>query len=180
MKKLIGNIKGFTLTELVVTTAIMGTLAAVAVPSYLETNAKAKAEKTMVNINSMGAEVGKVFNDLAAIYGRVQLGTGATGTAVSVLNATQILTAGSRRSGTESEGFSWGPDANFDEEHQLFPGGVYKSPFNDADYQMQVLNPGSVSYDVDESGNVEVIVQKARLKIWDIEDVSNMSATFAY
>ncbi|MCH8069746.1 MAG: prepilin-type N-terminal cleavage/methylation domain-containing protein, partial [Candidatus Marinimicrobia bacterium] len=102
------NKKGFTLMELVVTTAIMGTLATVAVPSYLEIQAKTKATKTMANISEMGSEVGRKFNSLSSTYGRVQLGTGSVQLGITVINNSQILNAGSS-SGAVEEIYFWGP-----------------------------------------------------------------------
>lgn len=67
------NRLGFTLIELVVTTAIMGTLAAVAIPSFLETNTKAKMNKTVANISEIGSTLGMRFNELAADYRTIQL-----------------------------------------------------------------------------------------------------------
>ncbi|MCH7764195.1 MAG: prepilin-type N-terminal cleavage/methylation domain-containing protein, partial [Candidatus Marinimicrobia bacterium] len=64
---------GFTLTELVVTVAIMGTLAAVSIPSYLETNNKAKTEKTVANMYDLCNTIGQRFNALASEYGTVEL-----------------------------------------------------------------------------------------------------------
>lgn len=175
------NKKGFTLMELVVTTAIMGTLATVAVPSYLEIQAKTKATKTMANISEMGSEVGRKFNALSSTYGRVQLGSGSVQTGIVVINNTNILTAGS--GGTVKETYYWGPDSlgtAYTSNVALFPGGVYKSPFDNKPYVMDIVQPGFVEYSVDESGNVTVIVTKAELVIADPEDLSNLVLTFSY
>jgi len=173
------NRLGFTLIELVVTTAIMGTLAAVAIPSYLETQTKAKSEKTMANIAAFGSEIAKQFNELASLYGSVQLASGATGVAVvgtsaadvpivdggNILRATRVSVPS-----TVSGSRTW---------LDIFPGGVYKSPFGDLEYLMTVDNPGSVSYTADESGNVTPIVTKAQLTISDPEALQ-FTATFAF
>ena len=51
------NKKGFTLMELVVSTAIMGTLAAVAIPAYLETSESAKGTKANDTMNTIGSAI---------------------------------------------------------------------------------------------------------------------------
>jgi len=174
------NRLGFTLIELVVTTAIMGTLAAVAIPSYLETQTKAKSEKTMTNITAFGLELAKQFNELASVYGSVRLASGATGTAeagaasgsaVDIVDGGNILFASTAGApDTEEDSKTW---------KDLFPGGVYKSPFREQAYQMKIVHPGGVSYNADLSGNVTPEVTKAQLTISDPEHTA-FTATFAY
>lgn len=61
---------GFTLTELVVATAIMGTLAAVAVPKFSNVAEGAKAKKTIASIDMIiGAGV-NFYNEMVVSEGR--------------------------------------------------------------------------------------------------------------
>lgn len=178
--KLFKKIAGFTLTELVVTTAIMGTLAAVSVPSFIETNAKAKANKTMSNLSDIGSAVGQRFNDLSGKYGHVIIfpGTaaGATGTVmqdIKVLGYWNGIT----------EPVTWvttvGETQNAITFKQLL-GQVTKSPFSDIDYNWTNTYPGSVSYNQEEEGNIVVVVSKAQMTLTDSEDPTNMKMSFAY
>ena len=57
------NKHGFTLMELVVTTAIMGTLAAVAVPKFAEQQEEAKVRTTLVNISIIGQTLSTDFQN---------------------------------------------------------------------------------------------------------------------
>ena len=51
--------------ELVVSTAIIGTLAAFAVPSYIEAGNKAKGAKSLDNINTIGAGILNAYSRVA-------------------------------------------------------------------------------------------------------------------
>jgi len=60
----------FTLTELVVTTAVMGTLAAVAVPKFSDVNESAKENKTMANIDNIIQGALNFYNEKVTAEGR--------------------------------------------------------------------------------------------------------------
>lgn len=173
------NRLGFTLIELVVTTSIMGTLAAIAVPSYLETQTKAKAEKTMANISEFGSELAKQFNELASVYGSVQLASGASGTAVAGTAGSGAVIADDGNILFASTVGNKGAILASKKWSDLFPGGVHKSPFQNLAYNMAIVDPGDVSYGKDASGNVTPDVTKAVLTISDPEDAA-FTATFAY
>jgi|GEM_PF-2282100 len=66
MKNILKNIKktaGFTLMELVITTSVMGTLAAVAVPKYSEVNENSKNIKTNANIDNLLGGAQNFYNE---------------------------------------------------------------------------------------------------------------------
>lgn len=175
MKKLIGNIKGFTLTELVVTTAIMGTLAAVAVPSFIETNLKAKSEKTMANLSDIGSAVGQKFNDLATVYGNVTVfPDAATGTTLT--RSTVAVRA------WNGNAFTYSTQTDTDEKIELLLGDVIPnvpvSPFDDKPYVVALNQQAAVDYS-EEDGNIVVTVTKAKVNYSDPE-AANMKIDFAY
>ncbi|MEE9166597.1 MAG: type II secretion system protein [Candidatus Neomarinimicrobiota bacterium] len=73
LKRIAKNFKrtgGFTLAELVVTTAVMGTLAAVAVPRFSDVNEIAKERKTMANIDNVMSAAQNYYSDMTVRVGR--------------------------------------------------------------------------------------------------------------
>lgn len=60
----------FTLTELVVSVAIMGTLAAVAVPMYSDITESSKEKKTMANIDNILLGAHNWYNQMVTEEGR--------------------------------------------------------------------------------------------------------------
>ncbi len=166
VKKLIKNRKGFTLTELVVTTAIMGTLAAVAVPSFLETNTKAKTAKTMANIADIGAAIGQRFNEIAGEYGTINVLPGYSAEADMVGT---LSTLGYGSEGTVSDTLVLS---------NILPN-IPKSPFGDTDYKVALDSQSSVTYTTDDDGNVTVAVTKAKITIRDVEN-AKLTTSFEY
>ena len=73
IKKIVKSFKkksGFTLAELVVTTAVMGTLAAVAVPRFSDVNEIAKERKTMSSIDNVLSAGANYYNETTVTLGR--------------------------------------------------------------------------------------------------------------
>jgi type IV pilus assembly protein PilA len=76
MAKLLKKKSGFTLIELMIVVAILGILAAVAVPAFLGYMRRAKTSEATVNLNNM-------FKLAASYYDNPRVSRGLTGTAVS-------------------------------------------------------------------------------------------------
>ena len=73
LKKIIKSLKkkgGFTLAELVVTTAVMGTLAAVAVPRFSDINEIAKSRKTISVVDGILSASANYYNEKTVSDGR--------------------------------------------------------------------------------------------------------------
>lgn len=161
---------GFTLTELVVTSAIMGTLAAVAVPSYLETNNKAKTDKTIANMYDMGSAIGSKFNEVASIYGTVQVMPDLTPPDTTNITALEPVLAAGRAGAVTDTTYRF---------IDLLPT-IPKSPFGDESYIIILDQQSLVTYINDEDGNISVIVDKARIRIVDKQDEDNLFVRFEY
>lgn len=165
------NKKGFTLMELVVTTAIMGILAAVAVPSFIETNLKAKADKTIANLSDIGSAVGQKFNELATNFGSIEVfpdsGTAAFNLSTSTI-ALKAWAGGGDYPGTSSKTLTLG------EVIAIVP----VSPFGDNPYTATVEQQAEVAYTTVD-GNVVTSVIPAIVTYRDQEDTSIL-AKFSY
>ncbi|MCH7732699.1 MAG: hypothetical protein IIB44_09315 [Candidatus Marinimicrobia bacterium] len=153
---------GFTLTELVVTTAMMGTLAAVSVPSFIETQAKAKSTKTMSNISEIGSKLGQVYNELSGEYGEIDLIGNTDPSSSSIVASAQEILSESNTDNTEEAPFNF---RNWGNIYENLP----TSPFGDMPYQYYISGPGDVTYYTDNQGNVTVTVIPWQIVIFDQE-----------
>ncbi|MCG2716567.1 MAG: type II secretion system GspH family protein [Candidatus Marinimicrobia bacterium] len=152
--------------ELVVTTAIMGTLAAVAVPSFIETQAKAKSAKTMSNISEIGSKIGQVYNELSGEYGDMKLeGSIVDFTGTVIADTTSILSENATVPDA-SAARTWG---------DIFEN-LPLSPFGNIAYEYYISTVGSVIYNTDDQGNVTVTVTPWQIVIYDKESAP-VSAT---
>ena len=90
MKKQIQQ--GFTLIELMIVVAIIGILAAVAIPAYQDYTAKAQASEAYTLLGGLKTPVGEAMSNDAATGCAIPTGTISTGKYVNTITAT--LTAG--------------------------------------------------------------------------------------
>ncbi len=144
------RLSGFTLMELVVTVAIIGTLAVFAVPAYLEAQQNGKANKAQEVMSTIGSAVVNKYTSIAH-YGFGQsaisqlIPTG-TGTWLTLESTTLLMQY-------ENEGNSITISLQ-----QLFKDGVPKSPFGSG-WEIQIPDT-SDGYAVWQGDPPELIMQR--------------------
>ena len=150
--------RGFTLMELVVTTAIVGTLAAFAVPSYIEAGNNAKGAKSLDNLNTIGSAVVQEY------IKRAPYGDGTNAIATFAATAGDTVSANTNvikflDNGTEA----------FVTFGDIFPGGVPESPFDNREYIISAVTPGAGTWTT--SGGIVTLTVTTQPSI-TIEDPS--------
>lgn len=85
-KRVLSNQKGFTLIEIIAVLVILGILAAVAVPKYLDLQAEAK-------VKAAQGQVAEVKGTLNSAWGKLMLSTGGTATTTGVITKSGLPTS---------------------------------------------------------------------------------------
>ncbi len=153
-----GKNKGFTLMELVVTIAIMGTLAAVAVPKFAEQQEEAKVRTTLVNISIIGQTISIDFQNRLTRQGMKEAKFSAPTNSPIILanDSTDIITTRLLR--------------------QMEP--IPVSPYNDAPYIFTLVRDGEVKY-ISIPGDIVVDYTGPKFTIHDQNDPINLIKEFS-
>ena len=144
--------------ELVVTTAIMGTLAAVAVPKFAEQQEEAKVRTTLVNISIIGQTFSTDFQNRLTRQGMAEAGFNSPTNAPVVLSndSTDVITTRLLR--------------------QMDP--IPVSPYNDLPYVFTLLRDGTVRY-IPVPGDINIDYTGPRFTIHDQNDPINLIMEFS-
>ena len=152
------NKHGFTLMELVVTTAIMGTLAAVAVPKFAEQQEEAKVRTTLVNISIIGQTLSTDFQNRLTRQGmeEAKFSSPTNSPVVLANDSTDAITTRLIR--------------------QMEP--IPVSPYNDQPYVFTLIRDGSVKY-IAIPGDINVDYIGPKFTIHDMNDPINLIMEFS-
>ena len=144
--------------ELVVTTAIMGTLAAVAVPKFAEQQEEAKVRTTLVNISIIGQTFSTDFQNRLTRQGMKEAGFNSPLNAPVLLanDSTDVITTRLLR--------------------QMDP--IPVSPYNDLPYVFTLLRDGTVRY-IPVPGDINIDYTGPRFTIHDQNDPINLIMEFS-
>jgi prepilin-type N-terminal cleavage/methylation domain-containing protein len=149
---------GYTLMELVVAAAILGVLAAFAVPTYIKINQEAKMRKTVSDINMAGNAVVQKFHELAGVSSEWPSLAGGVGTLADIVENTAVF------DGTGSYSTIYWTD--------LFSGRrVPRCPIDNQPYKMYLVSKGQVDYITGGSGTMTANVTDPEFYImWISQD----------
>ena len=144
--------------ELVVTTAIMGTLAAIAVPKFAEQQEEAKVRTTLVNISIIGQTLSTDFMNRLTRQGMKEAGFNSPLNAPVILanDSTDVITTRLLR--------------------QMDP--IPVSPYNDLPYVFTLLRDGEVKY-IPVPGDINIDYTGPRFTIHDQNDPINLIMEFS-
>jgi prepilin-type N-terminal cleavage/methylation domain-containing protein len=124
LQKLRGsNSKGFTLIELMIVIAIIGILAAIAIPNFIAYRNKAYCSATESDAQNIAAAIADYFADpthnnrpdLADVGGNTLVSSGNSASITGTINAIVVqVTDGSSRCPTDYRGNNWGGQVYFE------------------------------------------------------------------
>lgn len=101
-----GKNKGFTLIELMITIAIVGILAAIAIPSYIGYTNRARFSETVQAVGSLKAAVATCVQTLGTVTGCTNNANGIPGATGQVGNVTSVAVKNGVITGTGTAGGS--------------------------------------------------------------------------
>ena len=144
--------------ELVVTTAIMGTLAAIAVPKFAEQQEEAKVRTTLVNISIIGQTLSTDFQNRLTRQGmeEAKFSTPANTPFILANDSTDVITTRLIR--------------------QMEP--IPVSPYNDRPYVFTLIRDGSVRY-IRIPGDINIDYTGPKFTIHDQNDPINLIMEFS-
>ena len=158
IKHSIKSSKGFTLMELVVTTAIMGTLAAVSGPKFAEQQEEAKVRTTLVNISIIGQTMSTDFQNRLTRQGmkEAKFSSPINSPVILANDSTDIITTRLIR--------------------QMEP--IPVSPYNDMPYVFTLIRDGEVKY-IPVPGSINIDYTGPKFTIHDQNDPINLIMEFS-
>jgi type IV pilus assembly protein PilA len=117
MKRLTRSEQGFTLIELMIVVAIIGVLAAIAIPNYLAYQAKARRSEVKANLGAILKSETAFQGEKSRYSGFSEIGWGITGTSQRFTYRTMATDL----NGNAAAGEVRGPISGNSAEHSLYP-----------------------------------------------------------
>jgi len=151
--------KGYSLMELVVSISILATLAAVSVPTFIETGNNAKGTKSMDNINNIGVALLNSYNRIVAEGYYPATGTSSAIAVFNVeLSEAPMADADIVVNYASAGQITW---------VSIFPDQIPVSPFNNEPYLVTVNQAGGGTWQVNGGTVTLTITSKPSITIKD-------------